>query len=393
MDPILWFVGHELRLKNIVRAENCFLYDEGGQRYVDLESGVWCTGLGHSHPRISAAIKAQLDHIGHSGYCYSHAVVEAAGYSVLEAAGLPGGACTFLCSGSEAVEFGVRAAQHLSPHPRLLTLADSYFGAYGSASKRASQEWHTFDWLACAQCPCSNSCDPACNRLAEIPFDQIGGFLFEPGSSSGLVRFPPVGVIATIARLIKEHDGFLLINEVTTGLGRTGTWFGFQHYRLEPDMVALGKGIGNGYPVSATLFSRQMAEKLTHNPLKYMQSHQNDPLGAAVVKTVIEVMQEEQLVERSRKAGEILLGSLERLAAGFAHIREIRGRGLMMVIEFNPAPGATAQKVHQELFEKGFIVTRRPGMEVLRIDPPLTIPLEELRCFVEVLAQILSDLR
>ncbi len=293
-------------LKDIVRAENCHLYDSRGKKYVDLESGVWCTSIGHGNPRILRAIADQAARIGHTGFAYSHEIVEEAAREMLALLGFPDGKCVFLCSGSEAVEYGVRVAQSLAGRPLLVTMADSYFGAYGSASKKQADEWFCFDWTACAGCPDAGECNGGCEHWAAIPFDRIGGFLFEPGSSSGLVRFPPQKLVRNIVRLIQQNGGLVLVNEVTTGVGRTGTWFGYQHYGIAPDIVALGKGIGNGYPVSVAGFTAGVVERLDGKPIKYAQSHQNDPLGAVVAREVVRVIQEEGLIERGREHRDVL---------------------------------------------------------------------------------------
>ena len=103
---------------------------------------------------------------------------------------------------------------------------------------------------------------------------------------------------------VQQAGGLVMVNEITTGMGRTGKWFGFQHYDIQPDIVALGKGLGNGYPVSAVAMSKEVAEKLETSGLRYAQSHQNDPLGCAVAGEVIRIMLKEDWVERGSGAGE-----------------------------------------------------------------------------------------
>jgi len=148
-----------------------------------------------------------------------------------------------------------------------------------------------------------------------------------------LVRFPPEKLIRSIVEAIKANDGLVLVNEVTTGVGRTGAWFGYQHYGLSPDIVALGKGIGNGYPVSVTAFSPGVIDRLAGKPVKYAQSHQNDPLGAAVVREVVHIIRDEGLIERCKDLATLLMGGLNEVKARSGRIKEIRGRGLMIALE------------------------------------------------------------
>jgi acetylornithine aminotransferase len=378
-------------LDDIVRAENCHLYDSRGRRYVDLESGVWCTSIGHAHPRILRLLAEQPAKIGHTGFCYTAGLVEDAALAFLSLLGLDGGKVVFLCSGSEAVEYGVRLAQSVCNRPLLLTMKDSYFGAYGSASRKDENEWFCFDWAKCADCPASRKCAQSCPRWATIPFDRIGGFLFEPGSSSGLVRFPPAKLIASIVSTLQERGGLVLVNEVTTGVGRTGLWFGFQHYGIAPDIVAIGKGIGNGYPVSVTAVAPGVVGRLRGQPVKYAQSHQNDPLGAAVALEVLRVLREEGLIERGREVGAALTAGLEAIRARTGGIREIRGRGLMIAVEMvDDAETTLTIRTHRELVRRGFILGRRPGVPVLRCDPSLTIGRADIESFLEALEDVLA---
>jgi len=394
IDHVVWYPGHDLLLKDIVRAENCHLYDSDGKRYVDLESGVWCTSIGHGNPRILRAITEQSARIAHTGFGYSNVLVEEAARAILSLLGFEHGRCVFLCSGSEAVEYGVRMAQSAINRPLLMTMMDSYFGAYGSASRKREDEWFCFDWAACAACPYADECDEGCEHWAAIPYNNIGGFLFEPGSSSGLVRFPPEKLIRNIVSVVKENDGLVLVNEVTTGVGRTGLWFGYQHYGISPDIVALGKGIGNGYPVSVTAFAPGVIERLGGRPVMYAQSHQNDPLGAAVAREVIEVIKQEDLIERGKGIAAILLSGLEGIKDRTGQIKEIRSRGLMVALELKDDPEASFTiRTHRELVRRGYVLGRRPGVNVLRLDPSLTIDQNDIENFLETFESVLTDAR
>jgi acetylornithine aminotransferase len=392
-SPLLWYPGHELILRDIVSAEGSWLTDAGGKRYLDLESGVWCASLGHSHPRILRVIAEQSARIAHAGFNYTCAIVEEAAREILALLEFDGGKCVFLCSGSEAIEYGVRVAGMVKRDPLLLTLADSYFGAYGSASLRRPGEWFAYDWLECAECPDSRDCDGGCGRWASIPFDAIGGFLFEPGSSSGLVRFPPEKLIRAIVEAVRARGGFVLVNEVTTGVGRTGAWFGFQHYGIAPDFVALGKGIGNGYPVSVAACSPRLVARLDGQPVAWATSHQNDPLGAAVALEVVRVIQEERLIAWAGDVGKQLAAGIARAAQRTGRIRAARTRGLMVAVELErDAETSSTARVHKELVSRGYLVGRRPGINVLRIDPSLTIQREELAGFIVAFESVLAEL-
>ena len=390
MTNIIWLSGHERLVDDIVRAENCTLVDAEGNSYVDLESGVWCTPLGHGHPAILGVMTEQATKIAHTGFCYGSDEVEKAAQEILSLHGMTGGKCVFLCSGSEAVEYGVRVAQSLSARPMLMTMADSYFGAYGSAHRKEEGQWFCCDWVGCADCALQDACSDACEHWAGIPFDKIGGFLFEPGSASGLVRFPPDKLIRSIVATVKANDGLLLVNEVTTGVGRTGKWFGYQHYGLTPDIVAMGKGIGNGYPVSVTAMAPHVADRLEGHPVPYAQSHMNDPLGAAMARTVLKVIHQERLIERGRSIAALLMTGLEAINVRTGLIAALRARGLMIAIALQDDARATrTTRTHRTLVQRGYFLAQRPGLNVLRLDPALTIETKAIEGFLEVFEDVL----
>jgi acetylornithine aminotransferase len=181
---------------------------------------------------------------------------------------------------------------------------------------------------------------------------------------------------------------------VTTGVGRTGAWFGYQHYGISPDIVALGKGLGNGYPVSVAAFSPRVMSRLGDGPVKYAQSHQNDPLGAAVAHEVIRVIREDGLIERGRQVAAVLVAGLERIKARTGLIRQIRARGLMVALELVDNPEASFTiRTHRELVRRGFVTGRRPGVNVLRLDPSLTIDRTDIDEFLGTLDDVLTERR
>lgn len=388
MKHIIWSIGHNLELKDIVKADNCYLYDSKGNKFIDLESGVWCTSVGHCNPRVNNVIQSQINKISHTGFCYGNPIIEKTAKKILKITNLNEGKCEFLCSGSEAVEFGMRVAKTITDKPLTLTFSDSYFGAYGEASKRDNKNWHIFNWLECSCKANQGDCIGECSEFNKIPFEDIGIFLFEPGSSSGLVRFPSQKLINKIIKRIKRDNGIIIINEITTGIGRTGKWFGFQHYNIEADIVAIGKGLGNGYPISATAISKRVSELLENKQYLYSQSHQNDPLGVSVANEVMDTITDENLLKRSEKLGKIIINRLNDIKEANSLIKAIRGRGLMIAIELT----RHAEFVHKELLNQGFILVKRSGVEVLRMDPALTIKEQDIKLFLESFEKIIHKI-
>lgn len=384
MKNVFNCTGHELKIPNIVDSEGVYLFDENEKRYMDLESGVWCTALGHKNERINGVIKRQIDSIMHTGFCYSNEILDEAAKSILSITNFEGGKSVFLSSGSEAIEILRQITKHVTGKQRTLTLHDAYLGSYSSVNDR-SDGWYSFNWEVCHTCLKKDRCDSYCEALQEIP-DDISEFIFEPGSASGFVRFPPKALIQNMANIVRKNGGMIIANEVTTGIGRTGKWFGYQHYGIEPDMVSIGKGIGNGYPVSVAVLSQAIVKDLEEKTFKYSQSHQNDPLGAAVVREVIQVIEDNNLIADAEKKGEAFLSQLASLVDSEI-VLGVRGRGLMFAVDM--VSEQVGDEIYDELIEKGYIVCNRGSL--FRIDPPLTINEEEFGEFIDAFTVIVAS--
>ncbi len=353
---------------------------------MDLESGIWCTGLGHKNERINAVIKKQIATIMHAGFCYSNIVLEEAAQAILSVTGLNDGEVVFLSSGSEAVEISRQITKTISGKKTTLVLHDAYLGSYSSLAER-TENWHVFDWEQCKTCDKKDNCSVHCEKFRTLP-DEISEFIFEPGSSSGFVRFPPKTMIQNLVDVVRKKNGVVVIDEITTGVGRTGKWFGFQHYDIQPDVIALGKGLGNGYPVSATVLTSAVAKELYKTNFNYLQSHQNDPLGAAIAKEVVRQMQDDNIVKEVAQKGKKFLDLLQSLVDDEV-VLEVRGRGLLFAVDL--ASEEVGNEIYDELIRQGFIVCNRKSL--FRIDPPLTITEAEFDASISAFKAIKDSIK
>ena len=376
--------NEEMLNPNIVASDYCSVIDESGKRYVDFESGVWCTSLGHNNKRIHDAIVRQLNTVSHVGYRYTAKIVDEAAEKVLDLFGFTDGKCVFLSSGSEAVEFGVQLAKRIIGKPYLLCLNGYFLSSYGISKARSKEEWISLDL--------SGYDGNADDFLKSIPFDAIGVFVFEPGNASGTVKLPPKELIKAIEGKVKENGGVIVVDEVTTGTGRTGKWFGFEHYGMHPDIVCFGKGIGNGYPVSVVALSKAISDVAEKSGFKYAQSHQDDPLGCAVVKEVISIIEENSLIQRAAEIGTILEYELKALKENHSCVKEIRGTGLMFVVEFLQDMSIPLERIHKELFDAGYITGMNKSVNILRFYPPLIIEAEHITGMARTLDAILHKI-
>jgi acetylornithine aminotransferase len=366
----------------IISSDNCYVTDESGKRYVDFEAGVWCTSLGHNNKQVNEAIIKQMNIVSHTGYRYSSKIVDEAAEKVLSLFDFADGKCVFLNSGSEAVEFAVQAVKKIMNKPYFLCLNSYFLSSYGLSGTRNKEEWISLDL--------SEYKDNPSSFLENVPFDKIGAFIFEPGNASGTVKLPPEDLIKSIEAKIRENNGFIVVDEVTTGIGRTGKWFGYEYYNISPDIVSCGKGIGNGYPVSVIAISKQVADLIEKSGFKYAQSHQNNPLGCAVVKEVISIVEHNNYIQRASEIGLLLEYELNILLEKYKCIKEVRGRGLMFVIEFVQNKDFPLEKIHKELFDAGYITGVNVLANLLRFYPPLTIEKEQITGMVNSLYNILA---
>jgi len=366
---------------SIIAGHGCYIVDEKGKKYIDFEAGIWCMSLGHNNAEVNQAIIRQLSNISHVGERYSSKIVDEAAEVVLELLNFNNGKCIFLSSGSEAVEFSVQATRKITARPYFLCLKNSFLSSYGTSASRCTEDWISLDL--------SQYNGDAKAFLKNIPFEKIGAFVFESGCVLRMANVPKE-LINTIAHQIKQSGGITIANEVTTGIGRTGKWFGFEHFDITPDIVVCGKGIGNGYPVSVIAMRENIAAKIEQCGFKYCQSHQNDPLGCAVVKQVITTIKEQSLIEKAVQMGIILESALRNLTNKHNDIKEVCGIGLMYLLEFNTHNNLNLEKIHRNLFDAGFIVGHTPATNTFVIYPPLIIEQKMIEAMVNQLNSIIA---
>lgn len=389
MNNILNCTGYELYSPTILYGKGCNIYDKDGREIVDFDSGVWSLSLGHCNKRINDRMIQQIQNITHTGYRYAHPVVKEAADKLLRIMGMSNGKCVFLSSGSEAVEFCIRLVNNITDKPKILTLKDHYLSAYGlSGDYLKSEQCINIDWQ------CMNyryESEDWAKILDQIPFHQISAFVFEPGNASGTVKLPPKGLINGIVERIHDNNSYIIIDEVTTGIGRTGKWFGFENYDIQPDMIACGKGIGNGYPVSAIGLSETVWEKLSDDNFRYAQSHQNDPLGCAVICEVLSIIEEENILEHVIKMGKYLKSELINLSKELSIIKEVRGIGLMCAIDLEDSYDEnTLKEIHKELYKKGVLVGLKTITSTIRFYPPLIVEQKSVEKLIGSLKDVLS---
>lgn len=388
-SKILNTTGYRVYSTNMSRAAGCYVYDESGNKYLDLEAGVWALPLGHCDSDINRALHEQIDIMSHCGYKYSQQIDEVCAEKLLEITDFEDGKCVFLSSGSEAVEYGVQLAKHLKPGKKTMCLKHQYFSAYGCSVPSQKKDWVFIEW--------NDSEDKSREEYEtllskSIDFSEIGVFLFEPGNSSGLVKLPPVNLIAALQSFCQKHNIMIVVDEVTTGIGRTGKWFGYMHYPICPDIVAAGKGLGNGYPVSAVIMNKLVAEKASQCGFHYAQSHQNDPLGCRVAYEVLCKIEKNQLLQHVLEQSAYFVEGYRKLNEKIPVIAEVRSAGLLLCVELIPNVTADMMSTLEEsLFDKGMIVAVKSADRVIRTYCPLIISKDMIDSYLSTLESVLKE--
>lgn len=362
--------------KYIVKSKGCYLYDSDDKQYVDFESGDWAANLGHSDDRISRVISKQAETSIHDGLRFRNHASEELSRRLLEKLSMPGGQSAFLNSGSEAVNLGIAVAKAVTGRSKVLKMDCSYLSAFGHGQ------------ISATNAGLVNIAMDDYNAIATIDFSDIAAFVFEPGNASSLIKYPANDFIKAICEATRQHGGLLMANEVTAGFGRTGKWFGHQYYDFVPDIVAIGKGLGNGYPVSGVSMNAEVAHLFDKSPFRYAQSHQNDPLGCAVGIEVMNIMDNDNLIQRSFETGEYFYNQLLTLQMRHANVvKDIRARGLMIGIELTASN--EAESIYHQLMERGFLVGCR--LNVIRFMPPLIIEKETIDSLITAMDEILTS--
>jgi acetylornithine/N-succinyldiaminopimelate aminotransferase len=363
------------------KAKGSWVWDVDGKKYLDCVSGTWCTNLGHNHPKIIQAMKDQMDKLIHRSMWFLTPVTIEAAEKVLKFVPKNFDAVTFLQSGSEVVEYAISFAQSVTKRRKILSLKDSYLGAFGLAKQSsyhsgiASKLKIPYPICSASDCTCLDEHNELIEHISKEYIDELACFVLEPIMVSGGILKPCKAFVEELCKELQSADVLVVSNEVTCGFGRTGKKFGFEHYEIRPDIVAIGKAMGNGYPVSAILTNNRLADGLTPAEMYYAQSHQLDPLGSVVAKTVVDIFVEEQIIKKSQPKIKQIREIFESLSHPF--IKEFRTHGMLFAIPIQSHGIISSKelliKLKYELLKEGIIAGVSLGKELLRLIPPLTI--------------------
>ncbi|MEK0444402.1 MAG: hypothetical protein RL507_1255 [Actinomycetota bacterium] len=364
-----------------VRGEGTQLWDASGKRYLDFLSGISVTSLGHSHPVVADAIAEQAHTLLHVSNFFANPVATRAAVLVDELLG--GGGQVFFCnSGAEANEAGIKLARKFGGRGRhkVVSMLGSFHG-------------RTLAALAATGQPAKHEpFQPMPEGFVHVPFGDLSALSAAVDGSVAAVLVECVqgegGVIPAsnewlqgVRALCTERGALLMVDEVQTGFARTGDWFAFQHAGVQPDVVMLAKAMGNGMPVGALWARRDIAS--VFKPVDHGSTYSGTALATAAVCAVIEVMREIDAPRLAREKGEYLTTQLRTMPK----VHDVRGRGLLLGVEFGAA--ADAKAVQVELLARG-LVTNAVTATALRLAPPITVTVDEIDEALSLLREVLA---
>ncbi|MDI3249316.1 MULTISPECIES: aspartate aminotransferase family protein [unclassified Pseudomonas] len=365
------------------------LWDQQGREYLDAVAGVAVTNVGHSHPRLVAAISEQAGLLLHTSNLYSIDWQQQLARRLAQLSGLD--RAFFNNSGAEANETALKLARLHGwkkgiEQPLVVVMENAFHGrtlgtmaASDGPSVRLGFQRLPGDFIKIG------FGDMAALEALTAQFGtRIAAVLLEPIQGESGVLVAPSGYLKALREHCTRHGWLMMLDEIQTGIGRTGTWFAFQHEGIVPDVMTLAKGLGNGVPIGACLARAAVAELFT--PGSHGSTFGGNPLACRVGCTVLEIIQEQGLLENAARQGEHLLARLRMELEEHPQVRAIRGKGLMIGIELASPYRDLAQRAAQE---HGLLINVTRG-KIIRLLPPLTLERKEVEMIVRAITRLLD---
>jgi acetylornithine aminotransferase len=375
---------------SFVRGEGVWLFDAEGNRYLDALAGVAVNGLGHAHPKFVKAISEQAGKLIHVSNVYNINEQDRLADKLCEISGMDK---VFFCnSGCEANEASIKLARLYGhnkgiQNPEIIVMEKAFHGrtlatlsATGNRKAQAGFE-------------------PLVSGFVRVPFDDVEAvqqvaahnknvvaILVEPVQGEGGINIPhdAAGYLAQLRKICDDNGWLLMVDEVQTGIGRTGTWFAFQHTNILPDVMSLAKGLGSGVPIGACLAKGIAAETFTYG--KHGSTFGGNPLASAAGLATLQIIEEENLRAHAEAMGDVICNGLRSALQEVTGVNVIRNAGLMIGVELNRPCG---DLVKRALAEK--LLINVTADNVVRLLPPLVINQSEAEQLVAILAKLIQQ--
>lgn len=401
-------------------AQGAYLHTADGRKVMDFTSGIGVTNLGHNHPKVLNAAIEQMKKMTHSavGIVMHDAVLELT--EVLPKV-MPGKMDMFFFgnSGAEAVEGAIKLARYTTERQGIIAFTGGFHGrTYGAASvtsikSKYRKHYEPFlpgiyfaEYANPFRCPIGDTPEKAVewsidsiHRLFKhfIPPTEVAAILVEPVQGEGGYIVPPTAFHHQLREICDQHGILLIFDEVQTGFGRTGEMFGAQAFGVEPDILAVAKAIANGYPMSATVSSREIMSHWLAG--SHGTTFGGNPVACAAALAVQEVFAEENILSNAKAMGKLFYDGLKQLQQKHAFIGDVRGVGMMLAIEIvkpdgkKTPDGDLAMKILNSALEAGLLgYMAGPDGQVVRFIPPLIVTEQEINHALEILEVCLQQI-
>ena len=364
----------------VVRGKGSWVWDDRGRKYLDFFPSYAVSGLGHCHPKVVAAVRKQAGVLLHLPNIYYSPLQARLAELIVEHA-FPG-KCFFCNSGAEANEAAMKLARK----------AGSATGRYEIISMLDSFHGRTIATItATGQAKYRQGFGPLLPGVKHVPFGDIGALsravtdatcavMLEPIQGEGGINVAPPEYFVAVRRLCDSRGILLIMDEVQTGMGRTGKYFAYQHYGIRPDVITLAKTLGGGVAIGAMLAASNYADLL--QPGTHASTFGGNPLACAAGIAVFEAIEEEQLLKRTRRMGKYLRTRIVRLAGRHTFVREIRGEGLMLGMHLS----IDGKAVVAECLKRRML-TNSTGDNVLRFMPAMTVTKAEIDRAIKIVEE------
>lgn len=398
----------------ITRGKDQYVWDTDGNQYLDFFGGIVTVSVGHCNDEVNAKVHRQLDTLQHVSTVFANEPQAALAKKI--ASLTPGGELTksfFTNSGTEANETAILAARCYTGNTDIVALRHSYHGRSAMAMTLTGQgSWRLGPSQAgivhahnayCYRCPFGltyPSCEIKCAQDTEelirsTTNGRVAGFIAEPIQGVGGFITPPKDYFQIVEKIIRNHGGIFISDEVQTAWGRTGgKWFGVEHWGVTPDIITSAKGLANGSPIGLTVAKAPVADAL---PGLTISTFGGNPVTATAGKAVIDYIEAHNLRANCSETGAYLRGALEELKSKHEIIGDVRGMGLLQAIELvedrkSKAPAAEQTSKLQETARENRVIIGKGGMygNVIRISPPMNIGRSDVDQFIEVLDRSLA---
>ncbi|HQV68483.1 MAG TPA: aminotransferase class III-fold pyridoxal phosphate-dependent enzyme [Thermoflexales bacterium] len=404
----------------IERGEGSTVWDYDGKRYYDLASGIATMAVGHSHPRVIKAVQEQATKLMHIGtpvaYTKQYAEMIEALRETMPAP-LSNGKGVLMNSGGEAIEAAIKMARMVTGRQMILAFTGGFhgrgMGALAATGSNANYRRGLTSLMvgvqhvpypSCHKCPFghgSRATSECCGTWKQfirtqletlLPQDDLAGILVEPITGEGGYVVPPDDFLPFLRRICDRAGAMLIVDEVQTGLGRTGKWWGFEHSNVIPDIVAMGKAIGGGLPLGGIIAKAELADKWM--PGSHGSTFGGNPMSCAAGMETVKIIRDENLLENAQTVGAQIRAQLMAAREHIPMLGDVRGRGMMSAVDLvgktdGPLTAKEFKQVLHDLNDAGIILTKC-GASTLRFIPALNISAGQAKEAMDIVLNTLS---